>query len=76
VEGDEIVLCTGCRKGDGIQLVVRTGGEWTRFPGVSIVGAAPPAALDAAAAIRWLDLLDEKGSRRYREQAAAGASGQ
>ncbi len=74
VEGDEIVLCTGCRKGDGIQLVVRTGGEWTRFPGVSIVEAAPPANLDTDSAIRWLDLLDEKGSRKYREQ-AAGASG-
>lgn len=72
VEGDEIVLCTGCRKGDGIQLVVRTGGEWKRFPGVSIVETAPPADLDSDSAIRWLDLLDEKGSRKYREQAAGG----
>lgn len=78
VEGDEIVLCPGCRKGDRIQLVVRTAAEWTRFPGASIVDAAPPTGVDADSAVRWLSLLDEKGSRKYREQAAAavGPSGQ
>ena len=73
VEGDEIVLCMDCRKGDRIQLVVRSAAEWTRFPGVSIVDTAPPTGVDEDSAVQWLGLLDEKGSRRYREQAAAAA---
>jgi hypothetical protein len=76
VEGEGVVLCTGCREGDRIQLVVLTGGEWRRFPGVSIVDAAPPTDVDADSAIRWLDLLDDNGSQKYREQAAAARSGQ
>jgi len=77
VDGDDIVLCASCRKGGRIQLVVRTTAAWTRFPGASIFDVPPPTGVDAASAVRWLNLLDEKGSREYREQtaAAAGPSG-
>jgi len=71
VEGDEIVLCTGCRKGDHVQIVVVTEGAWERFPGVSIVDVAQPAVDGAEQAVEWLRMIDEKGSRKYRERASA-----
>jgi len=74
VDGSAIVLCTDCRKGDRIQLVVSTSGAWTRFPGASIVDAAAPSDATGNSAIEWLRLLDEKGSRKYREKAAAEAA--
>jgi hypothetical protein len=71
VQGAEILLCTDCRKGDRIQVAVVTAEAWERFPGVSVVGVAPPAAEGARQAVEWLGLLDEKGSRKYRERAGA-----
>jgi hypothetical protein len=69
-DGDEILLCRECRRGETIQVVVETGSGWTRFPGVVIVDAAPPPSSDDATAVEWLELIDEKGSRGYRERAA------
>ena len=71
VDGDVILLCTDCRKGDRIQVAAITGGPWERFPGVSIVGVNPPAVEGARQAVEWLGLLDEKGSRKYRERAGS-----
>ncbi|MDP2471331.1 MAG: hypothetical protein Q8W46_10710 [Candidatus Palauibacterales bacterium] len=70
VPAGEILLCTGCRKGETIQLVVLTQGAWTRFPGVSIVDSVQPRVENPADAVRWLELLDEKGSTKYRERTA------
>jgi hypothetical protein len=71
VQAGEILLCTDCRKGDRIQVAVTSGGAWRRFPGVSVVGVAPPEVDDVRQAVEWLDLLDEKGSRKYRERAGS-----
>ena len=71
VEGDGTVLCSGCRKGQTVQLVVRSTGAWTRFPGAAIVDGAAPADLDPEEAGRWLRTLDEKGNRAFRERLAA-----
>jgi len=70
VEGDEVVLCTDCRKGARIQLVVVTQGAWDRFPGVSVVDVTQPAVDGAEQAVEWLRMIDEKGSRKYRERAS------
>ncbi len=70
VEGDGIVLCTDCRKGARIQLVVVTQGAWDRFPGVSVVDVTQPAVDGAEQAVEWLRMIDEKGSRKYRERAS------
>ena len=69
VDGSDIVLCTECRKGNRIQIVVSTTGAWERFPSVSIAGLTAPSAEDEAQAAEWLKLIDDKGSRKYRERA-------
>lgn len=74
VDGDGTVLCNACRKGETVQLVVRTTGPWTRFPGVVVMDGAAPQDLDAAAAGEWLSLIDEKGSRKFRERLAGGGA--
>jgi hypothetical protein len=71
VDGSDILLCTECRKGNRIQIVVSTTDEWDRFPSVSIAGLAAPVAEDAAQAAEWLKLLDDKGSGKYRERAGS-----
>ncbi len=71
VDGGDIVLCTNCRKGDHIQIVVVTESAWERFPGVSIVDVQQPAVDGAEQALEWLALIDEKGSRKYRERGSA-----
>ena len=71
VEGDEIVLCTGCRKGEGVQIVVVTTDGWENFPAVSVLDIAPPAVDGRGQAVEWLRMIDEKGSRKYRENAPA-----
>ena len=71
-DGGGIVLCTGCRKGDRLQVVVITGGAWERFPGISIVDVAEPDVTGAVEAVEWLQRIDEKGSRKYRERASVG----
>jgi len=71
VQGDQILLCSDCRKGARIQVAVVTGGPWERFPGVSVVGVTPAAVQGAEQAVEWLGLLDEKGSRKYRERAGS-----
>jgi hypothetical protein len=73
VDGPEIVLCSECGKGDRIQIVVTTAGEWDRFPSVSIAGLVAPVAEGGPQAAEWLRLLDEKGSRKYRERAGTNA---
>lgn len=74
VDGDGTVLCSGCPKGEAVQLVVRTTGAWTRFPGVVVMDGSVPQDLDPAAAGEWLSLIDEKGSRKFRERLADGGS--
>lgn len=69
VDGSQIVLCSDCRKGDRIQLVVTTTDAWERFPGASIDGLPQPVVDDARQAVEWLRLLDEKGNRQYVERA-------
>jgi len=76
VESDAIVLCADCRKGQRIQLVVRTEGEWTRFPGARVADSASPDPRSADEAIEWLKMLDEKGSRKYRERTSSATPGQ
>jgi hypothetical protein len=75
-EGDEILLCQACRKGQTIQIVVQTTGSWSRFPGAVI--ADPGAPLDRTLgqdeAKDWLKLLDDKGSREYLERAVDGTT--
>lgn len=71
VQEGEILLCSDCRKGTRVQVAVTTGGAWERFPAVSVVGVAPPAVEGARQAVEWLNLLDEKGSREYRERAGS-----
>jgi hypothetical protein len=71
MEGDEIVLCTDCRKGDRVQIVVVTTDGWEEFPAVSVVDIAPPAVDGPGQAVEWLRMIDEKGSRKYRENAPA-----
>ncbi len=71
MDGDEIVLCVDCRKGDGVQIVVVTTDGWESFPAVSVVGIDPPAVDGPGQAIEWLRMIDEKGSRKYRESAPA-----
>jgi hypothetical protein len=70
-DGEGIVLCTECRKGDRLQVVVVTEGAWERFPGVSVVDVAKPAVAQAVQAVEWLEMIDEKGSRKYRERATS-----
>lgn len=72
VDPEGLVLCESCRKGDRLQIVVVTGGAWERFPGVSIADVAPPEAHDASLAAEWLRMIDEKGSRQYRDRSSAG----
>ncbi len=74
VQGDGAVLCTECRKGETVQLVVRSTGAWTRFPGAVVVDGTAPADLDPEEAGQWLRSLDEKGSRSFRERLAAQGS--
>jgi hypothetical protein len=71
IEGDEIVLCTDCRKGDRVQIVVITTDGWESFPVVSVLDIAPPAVDAPGQAVEWLRMIDEKGSRKYREKAPA-----
>ncbi len=71
VQGERVVLCADCRKGDRIQVVVITEGAWERFPGASIVDL-PEVPIDSAdQAAEWLKLIDRKGSRKFRERALA-----
>ncbi|MBT8479538.1 MAG: hypothetical protein KJO06_11510 [Gemmatimonadetes bacterium] len=71
VQGERVVLCADCRKGDRIQVVVITEGAWERFPGASIVDL-PEVTVDSAdQAAEWLKLIDQKGSRKFRERASA-----
>ena len=49
-------------------LVVTTGG-WESFPAVSVVDVAPPPVDGPGQAVEWLRMIDEKGSRKYRENA-------
>lgn len=67
IEGDRIPLCQDCRKNSLVQLVVQTTGEWQRFPAVLLAGPRP-VAQGAVEAAGWLRLLDEKGSREYRQR--------
>ena len=72
VDQSEIVLCGECRKGETVQLVVEATGDWSEFPGVTIMGAAPVTADGAtggATAVEWLQWIDDKGSRKFRERA-------
>ena len=70
-QGDELVLCTDCRKGDRVQIVVVTTDGWESFPAVSVLDIAPPAVDGPGQAVEWLRMIDEKGSRKYRENAPA-----
>jgi hypothetical protein len=77
-EGEQIVLCRDCRKGATVQIVVDATADWSEFPGVVVMGPAPAAhgsEGSGATAAQWLEWLDEKGSRTYRERAAATADG-
>ena len=71
MEGNEIVLCVDCRKGDGVQIVVVTSDGWESFPAVSVVGIDAPEVEGPAQAIEYLRMIDEKGSRKYRDSAPA-----
>lgn len=71
VDGAHVVLCASCRKGETLQIVVRSGAAWTRFPGALIEDPPPPRVDARTEAGEWLLLLDEKGSREYRQRAAA-----
>lgn len=74
--GGEILLCRECRKGQTIRIEVTTTSSWERFPGAVIVDVARPATGGSGVeAAGWLNLLDEKGSREYRNRAAAAAGG-
>ena len=68
VEGDRIPLCTECRKGSKVSLVVRSAGDWERFPGVRVIDVAPPAVTSQVEAAGWLRLLNEDGSPEYRQR--------
>ena len=47
-----------------------TQGAWDRFPGVSVVDVTQPAVDGEEQAVEWLRMIDEKGSRKYRERAS------
>lgn len=71
VREDRITLCADCRKGQRIALTVVTTDAWERFPGASVAGVSEPEVDGAVQAAEWLRLLDEKGSRKYRERAGS-----
>lgn len=76
VEGAEVLLCRACEEGESVQIVVTAGGEWTSFPSAVIVDPLPDASeagTSDGAAVRWLEWIDEDGSREFRERAAAAA---
>lgn len=67
--GGSAVLCAPCSKGTRLDLFVTVSADWTEWPAALVTdhGFADTDA-DPASAAQWLSLLDDKGSKNYRER--------
>lgn len=59
-------LCAPCRKGTPVDLFVTVTEDWTGWPFARVIDPGYSGSGDAAEAAGWLQMLDDRGSNRYR----------
>lgn len=69
-------LCSPCRKGTPVDLFVTVTEDWTAWPSARVLDPGYPTRDDPddPAAAGWLQMLDDRGSERYRQRGIEAAS--